>query len=208
MAIKSLQHSSLTDNIFYRSVLAGNDAFFPEFESDDFLEEVVLSTTASSVTFSGLGTYATAGYKHLQIRMVARSNLSSTYNNDAFVTFNSDTAANYSSHNLYADGYNVYSGAVANTNYIAVKDCVPAANTPAYGFAPAIVDILDFSNIYKNTTTRQLSGAQESNNNYDGKIVLGSGLWNNTAAITAITITYNNASFVSGSRFSLYASKG
>jgi hypothetical protein len=34
MAIKSLQHSSLTDNAFYRSVLAGNTYYVPPFDVD------------------------------------------------------------------------------------------------------------------------------------------------------------------------------
>jgi hypothetical protein len=193
MTIKSLQSTSLTNNIFYRSMLAGNDAFFPEFESDEFLEEVVLTSSASSVTFSSLGTYATAGYKHLQIRAVfktTRASSTSSFN----VFLNSDTTfANYKGHGLYGNGSAV------------VSDAGLAIPYPSQQVGAMVLDLLDFSSSTKNSTMRMLTGQGGGELN---RIDLRSVLYNNTAAVTAIALSDSNYEFASGSRLSLYGSKG
>ena len=201
MANKSLQHSSLTDNIFYRSMLAGNDAYFPEFESDDFLEEVVLSSAASSVTFTGLGTYATAGYKNLQIRMVGKTTAYPGF----YLIFNSDTGNNYALHRLTGNGTNTTSANITNHDTMIFINSLPDEAAATNEFGAAVADILDFSNIYKNTTVRVLAGCHYTD--YPN-IQLHSGLWNNTAAVTSIGIlNAQSGNFVAGSRFSLYGSK-
>ena len=203
MTIKSLQSTSLTNNIFYRSMLAGNDAFFPEFESDDFLEEVVLTTSASSVTFSGLASYATAGYKHLQIRHVSR--LDSIYNGGTLlIQFNGDTGSNYARHFIQGSGSSVTATAQSSVSYGDAGNSVGGAQATGV-FGAAVLDILDFASTSKNTTTRNLGGVAGPSYN---SIRLVSSLWNNTAAVTSIRL-YQGATdnFVAGSRFSLYGSK-
>jgi hypothetical protein len=198
MTIKSLKHSSLTDNIFYRSVLAGNAAYFPEFESDDFLEEVVLTTAASSVTFSGLDAYS--DYKHLQIRMIARDSVGATA---LVANLNSDTGSNYSYHRLFGNGSSVGSGGTASQSYANMGN-ISGASSAANSFTALVTDVLDFSNSSKNTTLRTFSGG------YDFTWVsLYSNAWYNTAAVTSIELQPVGAtSLVAGSRFSLYGSKG
>jgi hypothetical protein len=186
-------------------MLAGNDAFFPEFESDDFLEEVVLSSAASSVTFSGLGTYATAGYKHLQVRIAIRETGAGTGLQSFYVRFNADTGTDYAFHRLEGNGSGVSSSSATSINRIQVQDVVARGASGSGIFGVMILDILDFSNASKNTTARILSGAAEGSNN---SIILTSGLYNDTSAITSIELqTAVNSSEV-GSRFSLYGSKG
>ena len=96
MAIKSLSSSSLTNNVFYRSLLAGNEAFNPS--DEDVLAETVLTSSASSVTFSSLDTLA-AGYQHLQVRFVARDSFSAN-DRAVDVRINGDSVDKYSSHRL------------------------------------------------------------------------------------------------------------
>jgi hypothetical protein len=199
MTIKSLQSTSLTNNIFYRSALAGNDAFFPEFESDDFLEEVVLTSSSSSVTFSGLGAYA-ADYKHLQIRAVARMSFANA-ERSLVLRFNSDTSSNYNNHGLYSSGSSVASYYFADT-YIGVGS-FSAANATAGSFGAGVIDVLDAYATSKNTTIRTFTGAATT-----PQISLRSGLWRNTAALTSITLLDPTSDLVAGSRFSLYGSKG
>ena len=202
MANKSLQHSSLTDNVFYRSMLAGNAAYFPEFESDDFLEEVVLTTSASSVTFSSLGTYATAGYKHLQIRMVAKTSNYPGFN----LRFNSDTGNSYYMHRLYGAGGTVGTSGYGAVNEIRFVNGIPDETAAANEFGAAVVDILDFSSSSKNTTVRASTGAVYTD--YPS-VQLFSGLWINTAAVTSMTLADPaGGNFVANCRFSLYGSKG
>ena len=208
MANKSLQHSSLTDNIFYRSMLAGNDAYFPEFESDDFLEEVVLTSSAASVTFSGLGAYS--DYKHLQIRAVAAQTANSY---DWKMRVNGDaTLGNYRSHYIWGNGSTVTSDST-NVTYFQLKQSIPRLSASGYGadvddsFNATIVDVLDFSDTSKNTTVRTLSGFHEASSLGQG-ISLNSGGWFDTTAITSISFEPISGSLVAGSRFSLYGSKG
>jgi hypothetical protein len=206
MTIKSLQSTSLTNNIFYRSMLAGNDAFFPEFESDDFLEEVVLTTSASSVTFSGLGAYS--DYKHLQIRMVGRA-IEPFNATNSWIVVNNDTGANYASHNLRGNGSGVFSGSATSgtrgyLGFIASAD----ASTDWYG--AKVIDILDFSSNTKKTTVRTFTGIAGIAGTYSATYEVGlfSNLWNNTDAVTSLRLETSNSSYGAGSRFSLYGSKG
>ena len=202
MAIKSLQHSSLEDNIFYRSMLAGNDAYFPEFESDDFLEEVVLTSSASSVTFSGLDAYS--DYKHLQVRWVGRGDAAVTYSNAA-MRVNGDAGSNYAKHDLRGDGSSVSSNAAAGASSFYIGN-VPFGSSTANAFGAAVIDVLDFASTNKNTTFRVLSG-----DTIAPQVTLSSGLYVSTSAVTSVTMF---ASFTAGrnwdtnSRFSLYGSKG
>jgi hypothetical protein len=194
MTIKSLQSTSLTNNIFYRSMLAGNDAFAPD--AENFLEEVVLTTSAASVTFSGLDAYS--DYKHLQVRMIAQTTRSSAGDN-LYVFLNGDTTgANYTGHELEGNG----SAAEGHTdNGLALGGRVQIlGSTTADAFAPVILDILDFSSASKNTTARIFAGSYY--------VTLASGAWLNTAAVTAITLDKFGPSWSTGSRFSLYGSKG
>ena len=200
MTIKSLQSTSLTNNIFYRSMLAGNDAYFPEFESDDFLEEVVLSTTASSVTFTGLGAYS--DYKHLQIRQVSKDGRAGQTTSRFYIRFNG-VSSDYKSHVLQGSYSAVSSGIGSATNRIIVDATTGGNGGDAFGVS--VIDILDPHSSSKNTTIRALGGMVAGG--YEPVFLL-SGLWQNTAALTSITIGSDFSSFVAGSRFSLYGSKG
>lgn len=199
MAIKSLQHSSIRDNVFYRSMLAGNAGFAPS--SFDFLESQVLTTTASSVTFTGLGSYT--DYEHLQLRLVAKTNNTSS-GTTVKITFNGDTGNNYSRHELYA-----YSGGTvssfATTSIPAIYSAsVDSNGDPGWGLQ--IIDILDFGSSNKNTTTRT-QAIQRLGSYGSETVTLGSGAWYNTSAVTSLTITTWTASFIAGSRFSIYGVK-
>ena len=199
MANKSLLHSSLTDNIFYRSMLAGNDAYFPEFESDDFLEEVVLTSSAASVTFSGLGAYS--DYKHLQIRAVAKNSGTNPIN--MWVRANGDTASSYSWHYLNGYGSGVSSGGAGTRSEGLYGGTLPGAETNVFG--ASIIDFLDFSSTTKYLTSRALSGHFAT----AGKNAeLGSGSWQNVSAVTSLELRFTGGNILAGSRFSLYGSKG
>jgi hypothetical protein len=165
----------------------------------DLLETTTLSTSASSVTFSGLDTLA-AGYKHLQVRIVATAPSGSGSAN-LRLTFNSDTGANYSEHVLYGDGATVNASAGANRSNIDLAGIMAAGSTDIFG--AGIVDILDFSSAQKNKTIRSLHGNKNSSNQY---VYLESGAWYNTSAITSMNFTWPS-NIAAGSRFSLIGIK-
>ena len=164
----------------------------------DLLETTTLTTSASSVTFSGLGAYS--DYKHLQIRMVARSDNAAVQDNN-WLEFNGDTtSSNYKYHALVGNGSSVssFGGSPLFLNE------VTAASEATGNFAVKVIDILDFSSASKNTTTRTLMGKTGTAGQ---RAALSSGLWIDTTAVTSIRTYLSNGSFIAGSRFSLIGVK-
>ena len=155
----------------------------------DLLETQVLTSSASSVTFTGLDTFS--DYKHLQIRMVTQTAASGGYN--ATVRLNGDTGSNYAGHQLAGLSGTMYSFSQTSTSSPAFRTSEDYPN-------PNIIEILDFSNTSKNTTIREFTGSGTT-------IWLRSILWNDTSAVTSISMT-PTGNFIAGSRFSLYGIKG
>jgi len=166
----------------------------------DLLETQTLASAASSVTFTGLGSYS--DYKHLQIRYVARNASSGFYRYIRF-TFNGDTGANYSSHRLEANGSSVSSSALTTRNQIDGARVIDN-NLTANSFDGGVLDLLDFSSVTKAKTIRYIGGHTSSTYPF---VALGSGRWGSTAAVTSINIFNDGTSFITGSRFSLYGVK-
>lgn len=161
----------------------------------DLLETQVLTSSASSVSFTGLDTFS--DYKHLQIRAVTRTTRGSS-NDVVLLNFNSDTGSNYAWHSLRGTGSAVTSGAGTSQTYIQLG-ITQTTNNTANAFSPLVADILDFSSSSKNTTVRSLSGQTTG----DTFIDLRSGLWDSTSAVTSMELTQFGSDFVAGSRFSL-----
>jgi hypothetical protein len=180
------------------SLLVGNSAYNPPaYES---IATTTVSTSVSSVTFSSIP----STYTHLQLRWIARSDRAATQD-FVDIRLNSDTGANYAAHLLYGDGAAASAAAyVSNTSVGLVF--MPAASSTGSVFGVGVMDILDYTNTNKYTTTRVLGGADI---NGSGRIVLGSGVWMNTAAVTTLTIITDNAStYTQYSKFALYGIKG
>lgn len=143
-------------------------------------------------------------YKHLQIRMLARSNRAD--NNEAIgIQFNSDTGNNYASHGLWGDGSSATASALNIPGAAISLPWVPGSlSTNAWG--GAVIDILDYQSTSKNKTVK---GIQGFNNNGNGQAGFGSGLWVNTASITTITVKpFYGTSWNQYSSFALYGIKG
>jgi hypothetical protein len=158
----------------------------------ELINTQILSSTQSSITFDVSS--LTSTYKHLQLRTVTRS----TGGGNAFMTFNSDTATNYSWHLLYGNGSSALVSSGANSSSMLVTATVPSG---ANLFTPNVIDILDFASTTKNKTVRSLGGSPATT-----EVVFFSGAWRNTAAVTSVTMGLS--SFVSGSRFSIYGIRG
>jgi hypothetical protein len=121
------------------------------------------------------------------------------------IRLNGDSGSNYSRHWLRGDGSNVTSSSTLNATQASVLYLASGGNAGANIFGAGIIDILDYTNTNKNTTIRSLTGAVGAPNS---SIFLFSTLWNNTAAVTSITVKpFGSDSFVSGSRFSIYGIK-
>ena len=156
----------------------------------------------SNIEFSSIP----ATYTHLQIRLIAEgADVSGPGPMSLDVVVNSDTGANYSRHRLYGDGSSAAADAGTSqadmfgglVNYSASVNNI---------FGAAVIDILDYANTNKYTTTRSLSGVDK--NGAGGFLQFMSGLWMNTAAVTSITILPNSDNFGEYSSFALYGIKG
>ena len=142
-------------------------------------------------------------YTHLQLRGIVRSNQAGSGITQTTLQFNSDTGSNYAYHNLIGNGTAASAGGVATQTNITVTNAPQlSATSNAFGFT--IIDILDYTNTNKYKTIRALHGADL---NGSGQIILSSGLWMNTSAITSITVNPAGDA-VEYTQFALYGIKG
>ncbi len=156
----------------------------------------VASGTSASLEFTGIS----SSYTHLQIRGFFRC----SSNQELNIQLNSDTASNYSSHELSGNGA---TAGTANSSTTHIRTGMntgyaSAANT----FSGFILDLLEYknTNIYK--TTRVLSGWDA---NGSGGIMLNSGNWRSTSAVTSIKLfPAPSDTFQQYSTFALYGIKG
>jgi hypothetical protein len=157
-----------------------------------------LTGNQATVTFSSIP----SGYKHLQIRSLARTYDAATDAN-ASLRFNNDSGSNYWWHLLYGNGSSALSAQpnALVTSLPAHPVRVTGASSSASIFGVGVCDILDYADTNKNKTVRTLTGHDQ---NGSGIVILTSGLWSNTGAITSIEISGN---FVQYSSFALYGIK-
>jgi len=150
----------------------------------------------SSITFAGI---PQTGYSHLQIRCLSKTSGASS---DAYIRLGHSGTALATSyrHLLYGDGSSAAAVAASGEGYI-----ISTAGSSGTGiFAADIIDILDYTNVNKVKTIRNLGGRDL---NGSGFIQLASALWNYTNSVTSIELKPFSGSFVEYSQFSLYGVK-
>jgi hypothetical protein len=156
---------------------------------------------SASITFSSIP----STYKHLQIRGIHRSTVSSPGNNVIlYMRFNGDTnGANYYSHQLEANG----SGVSASSDGLnaVISNYGPRGQDTASSFMVDIIDILDYSNTSKYKVSRSFVG---DDLNGSGGLSFSSSLWSNTAAVTSLTFLPSPTNFAQYSQLALYGIKG
>lgn len=151
----------------------------------------VTSGGASTLTFSTIP----STYKHLQIRMTTLASVTS----NVLLQLNGDAGNNYYWHELFGEGTTA-SAANSGAQVAFIKTGYTNSSSASYPGA-SIVDIVDYANTNKNKTVRALTG---SDSNGSGYVLLRSGLWTSTTAISSITIYLASGSFSQYSQFSLY----
>jgi hypothetical protein len=173
-------------------------------------ESIATVTVGASAQSSISFTSIPSTYKHLQLRIVSRSNRATTWEG-SWVYFNTDTtyspgSGNYTRHIIDADGASVSASASTPTQGGTVPTNTPGTSTAANIFGVGIVDILDYADTNKFTTARLLTGFDA---NGSGALRFISGLWRQTAAVNAITLnTQGGGDFPQYSSFALYGIKG
>ena len=165
--------------------------------SYELIESSILTSDTSSVTFSSIP----QDYKHLQIRMLVRD--TNTFTNELRnITLLLNGSSSGNSHRLTGNGSTVAS---ASLGPLQIFNGTLNDDAPSGVFVATVLDILDYTNTSKNTTTRSLGGT-EAGATLARAITLGSGLLLSTNAITSITIN-SLVNHKTGSRFSLYGIK-
>ena len=142
-------------------------------------------------------------YQHLQVRYLARGTFSGN-EISLRMRLNSDTGNNYARHLLEGEGATASAFATSSGNLMALGS-VPADTGTASAFGAGVIDLLDYKDTNKYTTSRTLNGQDR---NGSGTINLASSLWMNTAAVTSITIFADSNNLAQYSSFALYGIKG
>ena len=167
----------------------------------ELIASEILGSAQASVTFSSLATYAST-YKHLQVRMAARS-VRNSDQDFVYLRFNADSTSSYARHALTGNGSTVASSAETSLTSMFIGGVADAQSATGV-FTPFVIEILDPYSTTKNTTIRTLTGWR----GIYSRIELFSGAFFKTDSITSINIRSDIANFATGSRFSLYGIKG
>ena len=184
------------------AAVTGPAPYLGPFGAFDALASTTLTATTASVTFAGIP----LGYKHLQIRAIAKSAAVTSGYDYVHATFNGDASANYSLHYLYGNGASALVSGNTGLNYARLGNLSQNGLTSVFGVS--IVDIYDYSSTTKNKTVKSLSGHEGNTGNTDGVVHFYTSAWFNTSSpITAITLFPQTNSFVALSSFALYGVK-
>ena len=161
------------------------------------LRSITLSSGQSTITFSNIP----STYKHLQVKGILQ-NL--TTQPQMLMRFNSDSAGNYSRHQVEGNGSSVTSG--SGTSQTSIIHFINGIESTTGAGSAFISDILDYANTNKAKTVRTIAGTEK---NGSGQVFLISGAWYKSPleAINTITLTTNTSNFAAGSSFALYGIK-
>ena len=152
-----------------------------------------LTSAAASVGFNGIP----QGYTDLVLVCVAKGASPQSMR----MQFNNDTAANYSSNNLYADiGGTPSADSARYTSETSIRAGYVQNGLSTTDFLSSIIHLQNYSNIttYKSILSRSAQAVNAT-----------VGLWQNTSAITSIVLfPASSVNFASGSTFALYGIAG
>ena len=168
----------------------------PEGAYDALATVTVPSGGAASITFAGIP----SGYKHLQLRFMARVSGATSLDN-LTMQFNATAGTAYTTHYLSGNGSSAASSYVSISGSELYVGRLTGASSSSGMFGVGVIDILDYQNTNKLKTTRSLSGQDQ---NGTGDLFYWSGLFNSTSAISEIKLLNNYAEF---SSFALYGVK-
>jgi hypothetical protein len=158
----------------------------------------ILSSAAASVTFSSIP----STYTDLKLVASVRDAASTSNNGYNRLTFNG-TSTGYSERFVYGNGSSAGSS-TGGSSYLSLSgNSIDSAGNTANTFSSFEVYIPNYaSSNYKSVSS---DGVGEDNST-TAYLLLYSGLWSNTAAITSMTIT-SNGNYVTNSAFYLYGIK-
>ena len=161
----------------------------------EVISATTVSTAAQTVTLSSIPQTYTD--------LVVVVNAFSSVNSDLYVSFNGDSASNYSRTTLWGDGTSAGSTRIVRADgYAFMILTYYGVVTTTQGASVHTLNIMNYSN----TTTNKTLLARSS---YAGQGVDGTvGMWNSTAAISSMTFDLaSTRTFSTGSTFTIYGIK-
>lgn len=152
----------------------------------------------STITFNSIP----QGYTDLQIRGINANTGTSLQN--LYLTFNGDTTSSYYFSHLSSNGT---SGSANGGNASAVELSNAILSTSQNSmYSPVVIDIIDYAS-GKKPTVHFLYTTDANIHSGSYRIAQGSGIWNNTNAITSISLQTSGGSFNTYTEFALYGLK-
>ena len=198
MSIARVKASSVTQGLPKRkTVLAGNDVILGG--SYDSIATANGTGSSGTITFSSIP----STYSHLQIRYIGRTSATGVTQTTLRMRVNGYTST-YPLHRVLGNG--TAASAYGSNTEVYLQDVISVATNSATAsvFGVGVIDILDYANTNKYKTVRTLSG---TDNNGGGEIIFGSGLYQQTTAISSITLEANGVNWLTNSSFALYGIK-
>jgi cation diffusion facilitator CzcD-associated flavoprotein CzcO len=159
----------------------------------------ILTSTATSITFSAIP----ATFTDLVFRYASRHNNAFTISQSQ-ITFNGSSASNYNETALYGDASSVTSGRQSSASGLDfMYDDADSATANTFSNTELYIPN------YKVSASKPMSWFGVTENNATGtnsaRITANASLWQNTSAITSITIlALASRNFMVGSSFYLY----
>lgn len=159
------------------------------------LETIELTQSASSVTFDNI---PQSGYTHLKVVVSSRTNTTTGAWDNVYITFNG-TSSGYSQRIIYGNGSAVQSDTGSSTSIRTVY-----SNTATQGSNYLSANEIYIPNYLSSNNKIALMDSAVEQNTTTGHLSMASALWENTNAITSITLAPPANTFSVGSTFSLY----
>jgi hypothetical protein len=181
------------------SSISGSKAVTNSYES--IATYTVGSTAQTTITFSSIP----QTYKHLQVRVIAKTDTGTTGFDDMWMTFNGRSDGIYSNHRILGNGSSVTAYGNSSDTKIFFNSVAPRPSL-TNTFGTAVFDILDYQNTNKYKTTRSLNGCDT---NGTGEVLLQSGSFQLADAISSISFALESAhKFVQYSQIAIYGIRG
>jgi len=193
----------LLTGVFASQISGHLDTFTPTGSYDALATYTVPSGGMASITLSGLPTGGQ--YKHLQIRVKARTGQSSAgHNIGTYIRFNNETSG-YKWHEVFSigtGGLGVYSD---SAQWIYTATYSPRSGDTSGVFSAQVIDLVDYASTNKYKTVRTLSGDDTGSYGFVG---LMTGVYQSLNPINTINLYTEGGGWAEGSSVSIYGIKG
>ena len=178
-------------------MLAGNAPFIPA--SYESIASTVLGSSAASFTFSSIP----QTYYALEVRFTSRVTGAGGGNVSCRVTYNG-VATDYFDQYLGGGNASFAAGGSSSTrSYMQLDNCVIGGAVTAGVFGMGIITIPQYNSTSWKKTAQAFTGG-DFGDGVNSNVRINGMFWNDTSAITSITLTPENNSWDTGCMFALY----